>query len=138
PGAGGHYDNAADPEMEAQIAQWQSAYSKDNSTASHPTGRPTYATNPSAAGGSNGAATSANAAPLGGRDVSSAVNADTGVATVVGGKDGKQATVVRSGGGTQWTDSSLLDDGRESPQSLLAVAVCAEGAGGARQADDEE
>ena len=109
PGAAGHYDNAADPEMEAQIAQWQSAYSKDNSAASQPTGRPTYATNPSAAGGSNGAATSANAAPLGGRDVSSAVSADTGVATVVGGKDGKQATVVRSGGGTQWTDSSLLE-----------------------------
>ncbi|KFY26697.1 hypothetical protein V493_03927, partial [Pseudogymnoascus sp. VKM F-4281 (FW-2241)] len=113
PGAGGHYDAgaAADPEMEAQIAQWQSAYSKDNSAPSQPTGRPTYATNPSAGGASSssGAATSANAAPLGGRDVSSAVNADTGVATVVGGKDGKQATVVRSGGGTQWTDSSLLE-----------------------------
>ncbi|KFY88780.1 hypothetical protein V500_06108, partial [Pseudogymnoascus sp. VKM F-4518 (FW-2643)] len=109
PGAGGHYDAATDPEMEAQIAQWQSAYSKDNSAAAHPTGKPTYATNPSAAATSGGAATSANAAPLGGRDVSSAVNADTGVATVVGGKDGKQATVVRSGGGTQWTDSSLLE-----------------------------
>ncbi|OBT61696.1 hypothetical protein VE03_09408 [Pseudogymnoascus sp. 23342-1-I1] len=107
PGAGSHYEPAADPEMEAQIAQWQSAYSKDNSASAQPTGRPTYATNPSAAAG--GAATSANAAPLGGRDVSSAVHADTGVATVVGGKDGKQATVVRSGGGTQWTDSSLLE-----------------------------
>ncbi|KFY35882.1 hypothetical protein V495_07973, partial [Pseudogymnoascus sp. VKM F-4514 (FW-929)] len=110
PGASGHYDSAADPEMEAQIAQWQSAYSKDNSAAAAPSGRPTYATNPSAASGSTGgAATSANAAPLGGRDVSSAAHADTGVATVVGGKDGKQATVVRSGGGTQWTDSSLLE-----------------------------
>ncbi|OBT91526.1 hypothetical protein VE01_10439 [Pseudogymnoascus verrucosus] len=109
PGAAGHYDAAADPEMEAQIAQWQSAYSKDNSASTQPTGRPTYATNPSAGGGTSGAATSANAAPLGGREVSSAVNADTGVATVVGGKDGKQATVVRSGGGTQWTDSSLLE-----------------------------
>jgi hypothetical protein len=37
------------------------------------------------------------------------VNADTGVATVISGADGKQATVVRSGGGTQWTDSSLLE-----------------------------
>lgn len=109
----GRYDAAVDPEMEAQIAQWQSAYSKDSSSSSaaHGVGRPTYATNVSV----GGAATSANAAPLGGRDnmstsaMSSAAHADTGVATVVGGGDGTQATVVRSGGGTQWTDSSLLE-----------------------------
>jgi RNA recognition motif-containing protein len=41
--------------------------------------------------------------------MTSAAHADTGVATVVQGADGKQATVVRSGGGTQWTDSSLLE-----------------------------
>jgi hypothetical protein len=90
--------------MEAQIAQWQSAYSKD----------PSDKAAPKRFGEGYGAATNANAAPLGRPDVSnhavaSAVNADSGVATVVTGKDGKQATVVRSGGGSQWTDSSLLE-----------------------------
>lgn len=112
-GAGrGQFNNAVDPEMEAQIAQWQSAYAgKDAGDQSRGTTRPRY--NNTFEG--SGAATSANAAPLGGRSdvsshaVNSAVNADTGVATVVSGADGKQATVVRSGGGTQWTDSSLLE-----------------------------
>lgn len=111
PGAQGGYNNV-DPEMEAQIAQWQSAYVKDpndNSRGGVTRGR--FGT------GGEGftSATSANAAPLGGKAdvsthaVSSAVNSDTGVATVVNGKDGKQATVVRSGGGSTWTDSSLLE-----------------------------
>ena len=110
-GGGGRYDAAVDPEMEAQIAQWQSAYSKDSSSSSaQAMGRPTYATNPSAAAA---AATSANAAPLGGGGrgevggggaVGAAAHADGGAA-----KDGGEATVVRSGGGTQWTDSSLLE-----------------------------
>lgn len=38
-----------------------------------------------------------------------AANADTGVAAVVTGADGKQKTVVRSGGGQQWQDPSLLE-----------------------------
>lgn len=108
PGAQGRYDSGVDPEMEAQIAQWQSAYVKDDSRPNS-TNRPRY-------GESAGAATSANAAPLGRPDstlnsqaVSSAASADTGVATVVTGKDGKTATVVRSGGGTSWQDSSLLE-----------------------------
>jgi hypothetical protein len=41
--------------------------------------------------------------------VASAADGDTGVATVISGADGKQKTVVRSGGGTQWMDSSLLE-----------------------------
>lgn len=41
--------------------------------------------------------------------VASAADGDSGVATVVSGKDGKQKTVVRTGGGSTWTDSSLLE-----------------------------
>lgn len=97
----GRYSAAVDPEMEAQIAQWQSAYAgKDTQSARTTTGT----------------GTNANFAPLGKPDaslsshaVASAVDSDTGVAKVVNGADGKQKTVVRSGGGTQWTDSSLLE-----------------------------
>ncbi len=42
-------------------------------------------------------------------DMASAANADTGVAAVVSGADGKQKTVVRSGGGQTWQDQSLLE-----------------------------
>jgi len=73
-----------------------------------------------AGGEGAGSATGANSGPLGGRqdlaapslsnaDITSAVNADTGVAAIVTGADGKQKTVVRSGGGQTWQDSSLLE-----------------------------
>lgn len=103
--------------MEAQIAQWQSAYAgKDTEQSKF--GR-TF--NRFGVGGEGGAsATSANTAPLGVRPdvtgasmsnsaMSSAANADTGVAAVVTGADGKQKTVVRSGGGQTWQDPSLLE-----------------------------
>ena len=112
PGSGRGYDNGVDPEMEAQIAQWQSAYvAKDSNDRG---GNRRFGNT----GEGASSATSANAAPLGGRPdgqslsshaVSSAVHADTGVATVVPGADGKHPTVVRSGGGKQWTDESLLE-----------------------------
>ena len=104
--------------MEAQIAQWQSAYAgkdADNSS-SRGTGRTV-----SRFGGGEGAgsATGANSGPLGRPDImapamstsdlASAANADTGVAAVVSGADGKQKTVVRSGGGQTWQDPSLLE-----------------------------
>ena len=41
--------------------------------------------------------------------ISSAANADTGIAAVVTGADGKQKTVIRSGGGKTWQDPSLLE-----------------------------
>ena len=41
--------------------------------------------------------------------MSSVANADTGVAAVVTGADGKQKTVVRSGGGQTWQDPTLLE-----------------------------
>ena len=110
--------SGADPELEAQIAQWQSAYAgKDDST-----GRGSGRTTGRFGGGGEGAgsATGANSGPLGGRldmsaptmsnaDINSAANADTGVAAVVTGADGKQKTVVRSGGGQTWQDPSLLE-----------------------------
>ena len=40
--------------------------------------------------------------------MSSAAHTDTGVASIVSDAKTNQKTVVRSGGGTQWTDSSLL------------------------------
>ena len=103
---------AFDPEMEAQIQQWQSAYANKDDGASGGAG-----TRPRWDGGY--AAGGANAVPLGGRtapaptmstqEVASAANTDTGVASVVAGADGKQKTVVRSGGGQTWQDPSLLE-----------------------------
>ncbi len=105
-----------DPELAAQIAQWQSAYaSKDSQPTNGYTGAVRKYPN---SGESSGAATSANAAPLGGRPdgpsmssaaMNSAANNDTGVATVVNDAKTNTKTVVRSGGGTTWTDSSLLE-----------------------------
>ncbi|MCJ1295193.1 hypothetical protein MMC34_006755 [Xylographa carneopallida] len=107
-----------DPELEAQIAQWQSAYaSKDESTGK---GLGRISSRFGGGGEGAGSATGANSGPLGGRsdltapsmssaDITSAVNADTGVAAIVTGADGKQKTVVRSGGGQTWQDSSLLE-----------------------------
>ena len=107
----------ADPELEAQIAQWQSAYVSKDDPAGKGLGR---TLNRFGGGEGAGSATGANSGPLGGRpdltapsmssaDITSAVNADTGVAAIVTGADGKQKTVVRSGGGQTWQDSSLLE-----------------------------
>jgi len=114
-GRGGGYNDVMDPELEAQIAQWQSAYAGKD--AQDPANRGAPRGRFGNMGEGSGSATSANAAPLGRPDgptlsshaVASAADGDTGVATVVSGADGKQKTVVRSGGGTQWTDSSLLE-----------------------------
>ncbi|MCJ1473404.1 hypothetical protein MMC13_002055 [Lambiella insularis] len=110
--------SGADPELEAQIAQWQSAYASKDDSAGKGLGR---TLNRFGGGGEGaGSATGANSGPLGGRpdlaaaamssaDITSAANADTGVAAIVTGADGKQKTVVRSGGGQTWQDSSLLE-----------------------------
>ena len=115
--------------MAAQIAQWQSAYAAKEPTPTSSTSGYT-GPNPAArrfnAGGSesSGAATSANAAPLGGGNtraeavgptmssaaMTSAAHSDTGVANIVSdSRDPNSKTVVRSGGGSTWTDSSLLE-----------------------------
>jgi hypothetical protein len=103
-----------DPEMAAQIAQWQSAYAgKETSSSSGYTGAVRRYPN---TGEGAGAATSANAAPLGGAGpamtsaaMTSAAHNDTGVASIISDSKTNQKTVVRSGGGTQWTDSTLLE-----------------------------
>ena len=103
PGQDGGRFPEIDPEMEAQIAQWQTAYSGND-------GGKTFsrAANYHAEGA--GSASGANAGPVGGRnDIRSAADGDSGVAAVVHGPDGKQKTVVRSGGGQTWTDPSLLE-----------------------------
>lgn len=82
-GYGGQYSNY-DPDMEAQIAQWQSAYGTKDET-SKPGPRKEGAT-PSATS-SIGPSRSDNSTPEG--------------------KPGK--TVVRSGGGQTWQDSTLLE-----------------------------
>lgn len=117
PGAGrgaGKNNSGFDPELEAQIAQWQSAYVSRDEAASGKggLGRSGRGEGAASAGG-------ANAIPLGGArpvvtpisntEMNSNVNSDTGVAAVVTGTDGKQKTVVRSGGGKTWQDSSLLE-----------------------------
>ncbi|KAI4123607.1 MAG: hypothetical protein LQ347_006085, partial [Umbilicaria vellea] len=116
-GAGRGLDGV-DPEMEAQIAQWQSAYAGKDADSS--SGRGAGRTVSRFGGGEGaGSATGANSGPLGRPDImapamstsdlASAANADTGVAAVVSGADGKQKTVVRSGGGQTWQDPSLLE-----------------------------
>ena len=108
--------------MEAQIAQWQSAYAgkEDSSRSGNRTfgGGATFsrATNN---GEGSGSATYANSTPLGVRAadgtatpmtssaISSAANNDTGVAAVV--TDGKTKTVIRTGGGEKWQDPTLLE-----------------------------
>ena len=108
--------------MEAQIAQWQSAYAgKDADTSGGRSGSRTIGGSRFGGGGEGAlSASGANAGPLGGRpdiqapamsssDMASAVSSDTGVAAVVNGADGKQKTVVRSGGGQTWQDPTLLE-----------------------------
>lgn len=97
-----------DPETEAQIAQWQSAYvnTDEMSAANVPAGR---------AGGpgrldtnvpGTGGASTAGATPSTG---STPVAGPTPTATGPGRQDSSQKTVVRSGGGQTWTDSTLLE-----------------------------
>ncbi|KAL8993830.1 MAG: hypothetical protein Q9188_007223, partial [Gyalolechia gomerana] len=108
-----------DPEMEAQIAQWQSAYAgKESDSSASRTASRTFSSNNNFR--SDGPGTAANSAPLGVRPdaagptmsssaISSAANADTGVASVITDASGKQKTVIRSGGGQTWQDPSLLE-----------------------------
>ena len=94
--------------MEAQIAQWQSAYMGKDSDSKQTSTR-TFGRFNAAEGVAS--STGANSAPLGNRPDPSVTtsNTDTGVASIVAGADGKQKTVVRSGGGQSWQDPSLLE-----------------------------
>lgn len=114
-GRGGVKNNSGfDPELEAQIAQWQSAYvSKDEATSGKGgLGRSGRGEGAASAGGANAIPLGGSrpaVAPISNSEVNSNVSGDTGVAAVVTGTDGKQKTVVRSGGGKQWQDASLLE-----------------------------
>ncbi|KXJ86121.1 hypothetical protein Micbo1qcDRAFT_168704 [Microdochium bolleyi] len=78
-----------DPELAAQIAQWQSAYVKDPKDSTAP---------PAARAGSGGANIGA---PYPGAQVAVPdSNATTGE---------RKKTVARAGGGTKWTDDTLLE-----------------------------
>ncbi|KAI8630423.1 hypothetical protein F5Y19DRAFT_46381 [Xylariaceae sp. FL1651] len=83
-----------DPDMAAQIAQWQSAYVRDPKDAGAATGAPGR---PGSV--ANGAmAYSVEAANRASEAVSAAATAGD-----------KKKTVVRSGGGQKWTDDTLLE-----------------------------
>lgn len=106
-----HVGPAYDPELEAQIAQWQSAYVPRDDRRGGASGAYNTGSNAVPLGHSGLAGATAGPArePLSAADVQNAAPADSGVASVITGADGKQTTVVRSGGGKTWQDSSLLE-----------------------------
>lgn len=101
-----------DPEYEAQIQQWQSAYaSKDDPSKQAPLGKSGKGEGALSAGG-------ANAIPLG--LVASRVPTSTTATTAVDPAgpatppvdiSGKEKTVIRAGGGQKWEDPTLLEWG---------------------------
>lgn len=94
--------------MEAQLAQWQSTYAAKDEPGYKASVSGT-GTGPASAGGANAVALGSRPTPLSNQELASAVKGDSGVASIVNGADGKQKTVVRSGGGETWQDSSLLE-----------------------------
>ncbi|KAF2402442.1 RNA-binding domain-containing protein [Trichodelitschia bisporula] len=98
PDRNGKFSNDAyDPEYEAQIAQWQSAYTGREDSGSKSTKAP-----PSAA----------NTAPAGREQPSHNETAGTALS-------GAEPTVVRSGGGKQWQDPSLLEWDPSHPRLFI-------------------
>lgn len=101
PIAGGQYGkDQMDPETEAQIAQWQSAYTSRGDDQLVATRRDLPGNNKNS-GGSSGA---------GAQKVYES-GASVAVAAANDAKNGQKAkpTVVRSGGGQTWTDPTLLE-----------------------------
>ena len=101
----GSQASPVDPEMEAQILQWQSAYvSKDTDPSKPSTGG--YRRN-------NEGPSGANTAPLGTNtrgEISTPTAGPTAPASAAaGGADGAAKTVIRSGGGATWQDPTLLE-----------------------------
>lgn len=92
-------DSGMDPEMEAQIAQWQSAYMSRESDPAAPLKAPGR-TGPAAATGANTVVSST---------VSSHNPSASNAPTPGTGNDAAAKTVARSGGGQTWTDSTLLE-----------------------------
>ncbi|KAH6660590.1 hypothetical protein BKA67DRAFT_653760 [Truncatella angustata] len=82
-----------DPDMAAQIAQWQSAYVKD----------------PKDAGAAAAAAAAAATARPGAPATTYSANPTATPNATVPAEGEKKKTVVREGGGKKWTDDSLLE-----------------------------
>ncbi|KAI2624399.1 RNA-binding domain-containing protein [Hypoxylon sp. NC1633] len=93
-----------DPEMAAQIAQWQSAYLKDPSKEGG--AAPAPASGGRAGGYANGTTTH-SAEPSTNAPAAAAAAAATAAALAA--NPDKKKTVVRSGGGQKWTDDTLLE-----------------------------
>ncbi|RAK73331.1 RNP domain protein [Aspergillus fijiensis CBS 313.89] len=98
-GYGGRNDSGMDPETEAQIAQWQSAYANKEELPA-----------PGKVPGRRDANQGIGAGPASGANTPSgaATGANT-PAPIVGVPEPAPKTVVRSGGGQNWTDSTLLE-----------------------------
>ncbi|KAI8964388.1 RNA-binding domain-containing protein [Daldinia sp. FL1419] len=96
-----------DPDMAAQIAQWQSAYVKDPSKEGSASAPATAASAGSGRTGYGNSATTTYAA-----EPSTSAAASTAASTAAGapGASGeKKKTVVRVGGGQKWSDDTLLE-----------------------------
>lgn len=119
----GFQDDGLDPEMEAQIAQWQSAYaSKDSDNTNPRSGSRMMTSSRHSAGEGALSASGANAGPLGGSNRSSDITGSAsshndvtpaapsnGATSTTSAPDGRQKTVLRSGGGQTWQDPTLLE-----------------------------
>ncbi|KAK4958584.1 hypothetical protein LTR28_005485 [Elasticomyces elasticus] len=102
-----------DPEWEAQMQQWQSAYASKDEVRGKNLGKSGRGEGAASAGG-------ANAIPLGGNRMTSStpvndttvqhsVHVENPVVAAIPTIDGKRTTVQRHGGGQTWEDSSLLE-----------------------------
>lgn len=113
-------DSTVDPETEAQIAQWQSAYMSKEEGSQAASGSNKFTTGRR---DDNSAATGANTGPLGNfqrvHDSSATSTPPSGAQAAVSTLASSQQnhpnqqesgkTVVRSGGGQTWTDPTLLE-----------------------------
>ncbi|OJK02437.1 hypothetical protein ASPACDRAFT_24597 [Aspergillus aculeatus ATCC 16872] len=98
-GYGGRHDSGMDPETEAQIAQWQSAYANKEEVPA-----------PGKVPGRRDADQGIGAGPASGANTPSGAAAGANTpAPIVGVPEPAPKTVVRSGGGQNWTDSTLLE-----------------------------
>lgn len=97
-GKNGRNESGLDPETEAQIAQWQSAYANKEEVPAmgKAPGRPER--NPAMPGAPSGANTPSGSTPTAATPV-----------PMPGRPEQNPKTVARSGGGQNWTDSTLLE-----------------------------